>query len=154
MDNKEFILSAFSKKQQKKLSIPRNILEQEDLRQKRIITWIDIGKNLGIIILNAPDLFKGMVLGRGKMNPGKVVMCSFCLGVYPASQMAFFTYETTENGKMHSVGHYACAGLDCEKRLLDPNTNNVHSMRETLTKDEKVERYYANVEKFFRDMHR
>ena|GEM_PF-5543527 len=73
-------------------------------------------------------------------------MCDWCLSVYPVSRIAQLGYQQT---KTRSVGLYACGQLDCVDRILSPDTNNVHSMRETLTKEQKIQRYYARIGNFF-----
>ena len=105
---------------------------------------------IGYIVYNTGDTMTGIALSTTQMSKQSRIphacMCDFCYQVYSSSQVRMFFYRKAEN---RTVGLYCCSNLDCEKRILDPNTSTLYSARETLTKEAKIARYHTNVERFF-----
>lgn len=149
MTNLELITNAFDRKDRKKLWIPQYLLEDKELEIKPVITWMHNKLALGYMIYNDGDKMTGISLMPSK--PGKDArpqagMCDFCLQVYSASKINMFTYQKTPT---FSVGFYLCSDLACESRIMDPEFSKLHSTRETLSKPEKISRYYGKVQNFF-----
>lgn len=150
MDNLELLTNAFDRKARKKLWIPQHILENPELEILPVITWMHNKLPLGYIMYNTGDKMIGIVMSATKMSKtigtSRACMCDLCFQVYSATQIQMFSYQKAEN---KTVSLYLCSNLDCEKRILDPNTSKLYSTRETLTKEEKIFRYRENVERFF-----
>lgn len=148
-DNKNIITAAFSPKNRKKLWIPSHISSMEDISSRKVISWIHKSGHLGYMILNLRGQFSGLIMSCNPLTgKAKACMCDWCLSVYNASKISSFTLRKTPT---LTVGHFICSGLDCEQRILSPDTNNVHSMRETLSKEERISRYHENVEKYWQE---
>lgn len=142
MINKETLTEAFNKKDRKKLWIPKAVLEDENIKDKEVIAWMHKSGHLGYMVLNDKDGLKGIVLDRGSLEKnGHVAMCDLCCSVYSSAKIAMFTFKKS---KEVTVGTRICSDLKCEDRIRSSETNNVHSMRETLSRDEKILRYYVN----------
>lgn len=60
-------------------------------------------------------------------------------------------YLKSGPAKINSSSHLICHELDCEKRILSADTNDVHGMRETLPKEARISRYYDMVERYWRE---
>ena len=149
MTNLELITNAFTRKDQKKLWVPQHILDDKELEIRPVITWMHSQLPIGYVIYNDGDVMTGITLSlfksKEKQRP-TAHMCDFCLQSYSSSQVSMFSYQKTPD---LSIGFYACSDLACEHRIMDPDFTKLYSTRETLSKPEKVSRYYGNVQKFF-----
>lgn len=148
--NKEIITGAFSAKDRKHLWIPEHIATTESISDRKIITWTHKSGHLGYAIYNWNGHLSGIILKRAPLvaSQGKSCMCDWCLSVYPASKIASFSLKKSRTS---FVSYLLCSDLNCEQRILSPDTNNVHDMRETLSKKERITRYYANIEKYWKE---
>lgn len=145
--NKDILTASFSKKDRKNLWIPEHFLSLENLHVHKVLSWVHRSGHLGFVVLNIDNKLSGIILERRQMQKNaKVCMCDWCLSVYPNSQIAQFSFRKDKNTM---IGHYICCDLNCEKKILSPDSNNVHSMRETLSKEERIDRYYSNVKRFW-----
>lgn len=145
--DQDIIREAFTKKDRKKLWVAETIVNNPELKERDAISWLHKSGHLGYLMLNRGDDISGIILETAPMKEaGKVCMCDFCLSVYNTSKMSRFTYRKS---KTESVSHYLCSGLDCVDRITNPDSNEIHSMRETLSKEERIERYYERVEEFW-----
>jgi len=149
MENqKEFIESLFSKKDRKKLWILPAITNKKiDLEQERIVTWIHPSGHIGYVIYNDGGTFIAFMLERltSISVSTKVCMCSWCMSVKSAQQMTLFSKRLSENT---SSGIILCSDLNCLNSINNPGAN---TMRETLTPEDKRQRYYNNVENYIRN---
>lgn len=146
---KEDIEKAFSKKDRKHLWIPEELLNNESVLARPFFGWVHRSGHMAFMFRNGfqDNKNKGIAFSLGPLKDSRrVCMCDWCLSVYPVSRIAQFSHQQT---KTKSVGFYACDQLDCVDRILSPDTNNVHSMRETLTRDQKIQRYYERVSSFY-----
>jgi|GEM_PF-3477495 len=150
MENqKAFIESLFSKKDRKKLWVPPAVTNgQIDLLREKIITWIHPSGHIGYVVYNDDGEFQAVILDRlsEKSTSAKACMCSWCMSVKTVRQMTMFSRKVSDN---KSCGVMLCSDLDCLYSIANPGAN---AMRETLSPQEKRQRYYRNVENYIRGM--
>lgn len=148
MINNETIKEAFSKKDKKKLWVAEALFAMSDLDEREVFSWIHKSGHLGYMVLKGIEQgLSGIILERAPMKDSrKVCMCDFCLSVYNVSKMSRFIYRRS---KTEMVSHYLCSGLDCVERMSSADSNEIHSMRETLSREERLLRYYDNVKNFW-----
>ncbi len=149
METKEIITAAFSAKDRKKLWIPASVSEREDVTAQKVISWVHKSGHLGYAALNLDGHFSGITLSCSPLTAQtKACMCDWCFSVYHASKISSFTLRKTPT---LTVGYFLCSALNCLDRITSPDTNGVHNMRETLSKEDRIARYYNNVEKYWWD---
>jgi hypothetical protein len=140
-NQKEFIQSLFSKKEQKRLWILPAITNGEIvLADHRVITWIHPSGHIGYVFYNG----KAFMMDRlvAKKSSDKAGICDWCKSANHMNKLAIFSLKTTEN---KTNGFYLCSDLDCLGTIKSPNQNSIF---ETLTPGEKQARYFNNLEKF------
>jgi hypothetical protein len=148
-NQKEFVESLFSKKERKKLWILPAITNKEiDLEQEKVVTWLHPSGHMGYVIYNDGKNISAFMMDRltEKSESGKASMCSWCLSVKPAAQISLFSRKTSENT---SNSIMLCSDLDCLHSISNPG---MHAVRETLSSDEKKERYFKNLHDYVRMM--
>lgn len=142
LSGKDLIATAFSQRDRRKLWIPDGLADQSDAN---ILSWVHRSGHVGYAVYKN----SGIVLSRTNMtSPNKVCMCDWCLSVYHSTRMASFSYRKDQTS---TVSFYLCSELDCVKRMQSPETNDVHNMRETLSKEERLQRYQDRVGEFWRE---
>ena len=150
MENqKKFVESLFSKKERKKLWVLPAITDKEiDLEQEKAVTWLHPSGHIGYIIYNDGENIFAFMMDRliAKSESGKACMCSWCLSVKSAAEISLFSRKTSENT---SSSIMLCSDLNCLHSVANPG---MHSVRETLSVDEKRERYYKNIHNYVRIM--
>ena len=149
MSNKDRIVAAFSSKDRKKLWIPENIAAMQDISCQKVISWMHKSGHLGYVVIHRHNHFSGIILKSTPLTGNaKVCMCDWCLSVYNSSKVSSFSYRKSPT---LTVSHLICSDLNCAQRILSSDTNNVHSMRETLSKESRITRYYDNIERYWQD---
>ncbi len=149
MIDKEALKQSFSPKNRKKFWVPEKLFEIENINDRKVISWIHKSSHLGFLVNNHNKDMSGIILERKSMTGGgKVCMCDFCLSVYGTSKMAQFTYRRS---KTESISYYICDGLDCEDRITSLGVETLHSMKETISQEERIVRYYDRVNAFWND---
>mgnify|MGYP000106024689 CR=1 FL=1 len=145
---KDILLSSFSLNDRKKVWIPENIVQQQyKIDEYFFLSWIHRSQHLGYVITMQKNKLQGHILRRTPMQKNnRVCMCDWCLSVYPAQHIAQFTIK---KNKHTSIGLYLCDQLDCTDRLHSTTFNNVHNMRETISKTDKMNRLIKNMDAFF-----
>jgi hypothetical protein len=146
MENqKKFVESLFSKKEQKKLWVLPAITKGEiDLDKERVVTWIHPSGHIGYVVYNDGAGFHGFMMDRlnEKAVSSKIGMCSWCLSVNSMSKLTMFTRKISDNT---SLSVRLCTDLNCLESIKNINPN---TMRETLTREEKELRYFKHLEEY------
>ena len=146
MENqKEFVESLFNKKDKKKLWVLPEITKKEiDLEEEKVVSWIHPSGHLGYVIYNDNGVFTAFILERliHKGTGNRVAMCSWCLSVRPQTALTMFSRKLN---KTVTQSISLCGDLNCKNSIRNINEN---TMRETLTFEEKEERYADNVKKY------
>ena len=147
MFDKEIIINSFPKKDKKKVWIPEEVLQSDFSSKEYIKTWIHKSGHLGFIFIKHDGVYRGLLFERNNLeDTNRVCMCDLCFSVYPATQIASFSYRIS---KQNFKSNYFCSELNCSEKIYSKDTNNVHSMRETLSKEDRVIRYKKNILKYF-----
>jgi len=144
-NQKEFVESLFSKKERKKLWVLPAITNGEiDLEKERVVTWIHPSGHIGYVVYNDGGNFTAFMMDRlsDKSKSKKVVMCAWCLSIKPSANMTMFSRPTSDNS-CFSVG--LCAELNCLSSIRNINPD---TMPETLTREQKEQRYFHNLESY------
>jgi len=117
------------------------------LAAEKIVTWLHPSGHIGYVIYNDGNGFFGLMLERftDKSASDKAAMCAWCMSVKLARQMALFSKKISENS---SKGVTLCADLDCLHSVQNPGP---HAMCETISAEEKRQRYYNNVGNYIRN---
>jgi len=144
-NQKQFVETLFSKKDNKRLWVSQAITNGLiDLEFEQVVTWLHPSGHIGYIIYNDDGKFYGLMMDKMMISPGnnKAYMCSLCLSVRHAGQITLFSRPRSEN---ISNSIMICADLNCLNSIANPGAHTVH---ETLTIDEKRQRYYKNILKY------
>jgi len=145
-NQKEFVQSLFSKKEQKNLWILPSITNGEViLENEKIVSWLHPSGHIGYMVYNDGNNIRAFMMDRmnsSKQASDKAGICDWCKSVNSINKLAMFSFKTTEN---KTVGFYLCSDLDCLSSINNPGP---HSIRETLTREEKRIRYFHNFETF------
>ena len=145
-NQKDFLYSLFTKKEQGKLWILPAITNGDiDVHAERITTWLHPSGHLGYVIYNDGGNFTGIIFDRTQNKSlNKSDICEWCRCVNSASRISLFTRKTSDN-RAHGIR--LCSDLDCMNSIKNPNPN---SIPESLTRDEKIVRYFDNLNKYFK----
>ncbi len=146
MENqKEFVETLFNKKDRKKLWVPPTITNKEiDLEKEQVVAWIHPSGHIGYVFYNngvTPIAFM-MDRSNPKSKSNKVCMCAWCLSVKSLSKMAMFSRQISDN---NTLSLCLCSDLNCLSSIKDINPN---TMPETITREQKEQRYLENLEDY------
>ena len=144
-NQKEFVYSLFSKKEQKKLWVLPAITTGEiDLDNERVVTWLHPSKHIGYVIYHSGNDFYGFIMDRlnDKVTSKRVATCDWCLSVNNMSKLTMFSRKVSDNT---SLSIHLCTDLNCLESIKNINPN---TMRETLTREQKEQRYFMNLENY------
>ena len=141
-NHKEIILNLFTKKEQKSVWIPPVI----DIDAVPVATWIHPSGHLGFVIHNDGENLHGIMFDRlasvSTATAGRASMCQWCKSVRNTGNVRLFTRRTSDN---KSAGILLCSDLDCIASIKNPGAD---AFSESLTRTEKIERYYKNVKEY------
>jgi hypothetical protein len=141
--NKEDIPKLFEKKFRKKFWAPEKISNGSiSIENREVTTWIHKSGHLGYMIYNDNGTFYTGVFERADIVGKNAHMCPLCCSVNAGRKMASFRRSLS---KTSSVAVTLCKDLDCEESIANVNPNTI---RETLTKEDKIERYKHHVREF------
>jgi len=142
-NNKLKILSLFDKKERKKVWLPDEIAKGEiDISKRKVTTWIHKSGHLAYVIYNSNGDFYAFMFDRFVHSYGFPSMCDWCHSIKPLNLMGAFRFQLD---KKTSLTITICSDLNCIESIKNPNH---YTMRETLTINEKIERYYRNIENY------
>lgn len=85
----------------------------------------------------------GIAFEKTKSSESVPMMCNWCHGVRPASDVALMTVASDKKTR---VGLYVCSDFSCKDNILDKPS--IHDMRETLGKQEKLRRLHQKIHSF------
>lgn len=140
--SREEILSLVHNRDKKNFKFPKNF-ENIDWNNIPFLTWFH------------PSGHKAYLLETESGNPrlwtlendlksthsGKASMCSLCYYVGSSGEIKMFTF-IPESNKNKTIGVHLCSDLNCAQNVTKIGVN---SMRETITKKEKIERMMKNL---------
>lgn len=144
---KEEIISAFSKKDQKKLKLPDlKIINWEIIDY---FSWFHPSGHLAFIIYDNGLSLRGLVLEKNK--PGfsqKAKMCGWCKTVHGGAGVVLFSTPKV-NSPSIVIGEFICADLQCSYYIRGLKGPLPNQMRETISMENKIFRLLSSVDDFF-----
>lgn len=135
------LLNLFRDVDTKDVIIPKDI--KFPLAVSDYFAWKEPSGHRTYLVIEDIERPFALTFERTKNSEGVPMMCNWCHGVRPASDVALMTVAVDKRTR---VGIYVCSDLRCKENILDRPS--INDMRETLGQQEKIMRLKQKMQDF------